>query len=66
MKDIKELKTVIPEITNIKENLEKSLYSRYKNNKNKERIIDYFDELSNIYIRSIIPNDNKLNPKINF
>ena len=66
MKDIKELKTVIPEITNIKENLEKSLYSRYKNNKNKERIIDYFDELSNIYIKSIIPNNNKLNPKINF
>lgn len=64
-----ELEEIKHKIDNIKRNLKKKINNRYKNHKNhkdKETIIDYFNELSNNYIRFIIPNEEILVPKITY
>ena len=69
IKNMNELENIKNKIDNIKKNLEKKLDDRYKkhrNHKNKETIRNYFDELSNNYIRFIIPEEEILNPKITY
>jgi len=55
---------IIPKIILIKDKLVESLNSIHTKNNNKGRIIDYFDDISNIFIRKIIPKNNKIRPKI--